>query len=601
METIDRLKKAQNFFALSGITILVFIWFSLSLGTNGLFFTPLIIFSFSLLGTFFGFLFIKTLSFLDIPEKFFLLLFIAIALVSILPSKDTPTVFTGRDQGSIATAAIALAEYHSFSFSIPVAQTFFALHGPGIAQNFPGFFYSKNGELVTQFPLAYTAWLASFFTLFHLNGFAIANCLLFSLSLLSFYFLLRPFLERILAFFGTLLFATSFLPVWFGKFTLTENLALFLFLFLSFSLVQLKQSGRFLYYAAALSAAGIFCFTRIEGYALLIITVVLLARMPSVRHIWKLYPKKSITIPLIIFIITGLETLSTSLPFLITIAKALKNFSVGISASGSELLSTHSPFISLLILFFLYGLLFIFLLGFSGIFLFFKRKEYTLLIPAFLALPTFIYLLFPNITPDHPWMLRRYLPTIYPALVFSTVVGLALLFQKKKSFPLDFPSDLRRRLIFTLIFVGLFVFQASAWWRGLLTWENYKLLEETRDITDSFGPRDLILIEKNVTGSPFTMIAGPLTSLYHKNAVYFFNPEDLQRIDRSLYEHTWLIVPTDQETHWIQSLPEYTLRPNHSFPLGSISLGSLPIDQKTTLHFPEAVPFGNLATVFEIE
>jgi hypothetical protein len=74
METTDRLKKAQNFFTLCGVSVLVFIWFSLLLGANGLFFTPFIIFSFSLLGTLFGFLWIKTISLLDIPEKFFVLL-----------------------------------------------------------------------------------------------------------------------------------------------------------------------------------------------------------------------------------------------------------------------------------------------------------------------------------------------------------------------------------------------------------------------------------------------------------------------------------------------------------------------------------------------
>ena len=233
METTDRLKKAQNFFALSGISVLVLIWSSLSLGANGLFFAPFIIFNFSLVGTLFGFLFARTLSYLDISEKIFILLLVTIAFIGVLPGKDTPTVFTGRDQGSISTAAIALAEYHSFSFSTPVAQTFFAIHEPGIAQNFPGFFYTRNGELLTQFPLAYTAWLASFFSLFHLNGFALANGILSALSLIAFHFLLRQFLSRPLSFIGSLLFATSFLPVWFGKFTLTENLALFLFFFLS--------------------------------------------------------------------------------------------------------------------------------------------------------------------------------------------------------------------------------------------------------------------------------------------------------------------------------------------------------------------------------
>ncbi len=601
METTNHFKKALVFFALSGVSVSAFIWFSLSLGANGLFFTPLIIFNLSLLGTLFGFLFIRMLSYLDLPERFFVLLLVSIALISILPGKENPTVFTGRDQGSIATAAIALSEYHSFSFSIPVARTFSAIHEPGIAQNFPGFFYTDEGNLLTQFPLAYTAWLASFFALFHLNGFAIANSILFALSLISFYFLLRPFLERLLSFIGTLLFATSFLPVWFGRFTLTENLALFLFLFLSFSLVQLKTSGRFVYYASALSAAGMLCFTRIEGFAILFVTLLLISRLPAAQHIWKRYPKKSILIPSALFILTIIEVSSESWPFLTVMMKAAKSFATGIMTSGSALMSTHSPFISLLILFFLYGLILIFFLGFGGILLLLKRKEYTALIPVFLALPTFAYLFFPNITPDHPWMLRRYLPTIYPALMFAAIIGLTLLFQKRKSFPLDFPSDSRHRLIFTLILIGSFVFQMSAWQRGLLTWENHKLLGITRDIADSFGPKDLILIDRNASGSPFAMIAGPLASLYHKNAVYFFDPLDLQKIDRSPYEHVWLITPADQATEWKQALSGYHLRFDRNLAIGSISLGSNPSDRKTPLRFPEVMPFGNASSVFEIE
>lgn len=601
METTDRLKKAQNFFALSGISVLVLIWSSLSLGANGLFFAPFIIFNFSLVGTLFGFLFAKTLSYLDISEKIFILLLVTIAFIGVLPGKDTPTVFTGRDQGSISTAAIALAEYHSFSFSTPVAQTFFAIHEPGIAQNFPGFFYTRNGELLTQFPLAYTAWLASFFSLFHLNGFALANGILSALSLIAFHFLLRQFLSRPLSFIGSLLFATSFLPVWFGKFTLTENLALFLFIFLSLSLIQLRHTGRFLHYAGAISAAGIFCFTRIEGFVLLFISIILMSRMSGARHIWKHYPQKSILLPLLLFILTGAGVLSESLPFLTTIAKAARNFFSEIATSSSALASSHSPFASLFVLFFLYGLLLVFLLGFSGILLFLKKRKYAALIPTLLALPTFAYFLFPNITPDHPWMLRRYLSTLYPTLVFSAIVGLALLFQKKKSFPIAFPKDFRHRFSFTLLLIGLFLFQVPAWWQGLSTWDNTRLLEQTGNIADSFGPRDLILIDRNTSGSPFTMIAGPLSSLYHKNAVYFFNPEDLGKIDRTPYERVWLVVPTRQAVEWKRSLPGYDLRLDRNFTLESAALGSPLSERKTRLCFPGAAPFGNTVSVFEIE
>lgn len=127
------------------------------------------------------------------------------------------------------------------------------------------------------------------------------------------------------------------------------------------------------------------------------------------------------------------------------------------------------------------------------------------------------------------------------------------------------------------------------------------MLEQTGNIADSFGPRDLILIDRNTSGSPFTMIAGPLSSLYHKNAVYFFNPEDLGKIDRTPYERVWLVVPTRQAVEWKRSLPGYDLRLDRNFTLESAALGSPLSERKTRLCFPGTAPFGNTVSVFEIE
>ncbi len=600
MNTDDSLNKAQNFWILAGLSVVVFVWFSVLLGVSGLFFTPLIIFAFSLIGTLFLFLTLKTLSLLDLPEKMFIVLLIGIALISVLPGRDNPSIFTGRDQGSIATAAIALAQHHSFAFALPVVDTFFVLHEPGLAQNFPGFFYTNDGRLLTQFPLAYTAWIGSFFLLFALNGLAIGNAVLLSLSLVSFYLLLRHFVTRFIAFFGSLLFATSFLPVWFAKITLSENLALFLFLLACLALVQFQKSGRFLAYIATLAAVGLFCLTRIEGWAILVITFLILRQLPAAKRLWQRAPKRSLWAPLVLFGFTFLVTIRDSLPFYTIIGKALRDFFLDLTTSGVALASSHSPLVILGTLFFSYGLLLVFLCGFGGIALLIRHRASVALTPFLLALPTFLYLFFPSITLDHPWMLRRYFFTLYPALVFSAVVGLTLFFNTVKTFPLEAPAPLRRRLIFGLLFLGLFLFQWPAWHRGLLTWDNYTLLRQTRTLSESFGPHDLILIDRQATGSPFAMLPGPLTSLEHKNAAYLFDPTDLERLDRTAYEHTWLIIPANDLKKWQEAMPSLSLTPKRQLSFGSIALGDTTIDI-SDLRFPEVTPFGQTNVMLEIE
>ena len=600
MDTPKRLLRANNFFSLASIGIILFSWFALILGVSGIFIFPLIIFGFSLIGTLVVFLLIKTFSLLDFFERISVVALVAIACVSVF-STD-PTVFTGRDQGSIASAAIMLAEQHSFTISLPVADTFFSIYGPGKAYNFPGFFYTNDGHLLTQFPLAYTAWIGSFYLLFDLHGLALANGILFVFSCLSFYFLLRYCTDRFFSFFGSLLFAASFLPVWFIKSTLSENLALFLFIFLSLSLIRLKQTGSFLHYCATLSAIGLFCFTRIEGFLILPLVLILLVRFPRVRHIWRVYPKKSILIPAILFPLTFIATLSDTTPFYITIGKALHNFLSGFNDSVAIIATHSSPLLSLATLFLSYGLILIVLAGFIGIAFLLYRRQYTLLIPTLLALPTFLYFLFPNISPDHPWMLRRYLPTLYPVLVFSTITALALFLSQKKVFPVEISHMKgRHRLLATFFLLGLLAFQGTAWYRALLTYENVGLLEKTEQASQSFGSRDLVLIDRDTTGSNFAMISGPLQTMYHKNAVYFFNPEDLRKIDRSLYERVWLVVPFIKADQWKKDLPDFSLNQKSVLSFGSISLGASSTNTDSPIHFPEITPYNNLAVFFEVE
>ena len=96
----------------------------------------------------------------------------------------TPTIFTGRDQGSISEAAAHLAQNHQITFTTSASEEFFRLYGPGKAENFPGFYYTDDGKLSTQFPLPYTAWLAMLYGVFGVTGFVFANALLFYVTVM---------------------------------------------------------------------------------------------------------------------------------------------------------------------------------------------------------------------------------------------------------------------------------------------------------------------------------------------------------------------------------------------------------------------------------
>ena len=80
--------------------------------------------------------------------------------------------------------------------------------------------------------------------------------------------------------------------------------------------------------------------------------------------------------------------------------------------------------------------------------------------------------------------------------------------------------------------------------------ENGKLQDETRALSESVGPHDLILIDRDATGDPYAIPAGPLRFLFGKNAVYCFNPDDFAKIPKDRYDHIYLLAPVDHLDRW---------------------------------------------------
>lgn len=545
MTKLPSLQKTDTLLALFGLSFVVFGWFALSLALGGLFLFPLIAIGFALFLTLVFFVVWKLLAHASSDLR--LAFVIALLYAVLIGFVSEPTVFSGRDQGSIAEAAYRLAESTELAFSTPASDSFFQIYGPGTALNFPGFAYTKDGYLITQFPISYTAWLGSFVSLFGENGFAIGNALLLFLFLFFFYQLLRLFVHPYYALAGLALALSSFLPSWFAKITLTENLAVFLFTFLVYNLALFFREGKFLFYAGILLSGGLFAFTRIEGFAFLLLALALLAFHPHTRSLFRTYPWKSFVFPVLLFAFFFLRDFFINLPYYKMIGKALIKFLQGFGESVSA--GSQIESLGLGSVFFLYGLLAIALVGLFGMLLFLKEKRFALLLPALIALPTFLYLFHPNITPDHPWMLRRYLFSLFPTLLFSAVVAIALLFSKEKAQPFERPRG--HRLVFaTFVFLGLILLQYPAWSSALLFAEGRGLDEQIAAFSREFSDKDLILVDRQATGDGFMMLSGPGQFLHGKNTVYFFNPYDLPALDTSHFEHVYLLTPADSQSRY---------------------------------------------------
>lgn len=542
---LHHLVKTNTLPTLFGLSFVVFGWFVLSLALAGLFFFPLVAFGSALLFALVLVLVWKIWHFTPTDLRIAsILILLATLLVGIFTE---PTLFSGRDQGSIAEAAYRLATNTELAFSSAVSDSFFEIYGPGTALNFPGFAYTEQGYLITQFPIGYTAWLAGFVSLFGLDGFAIGNTLLFFLSLFFLYQLLRLFVHPYYALAGLVLAITSFLPSWFAKITLTENLALFLFLFLVYNLLLFFREGKFLFYTGILLSGGLLAFTRIEGFAFLLLALMTMAFHPHTRSLFRNYPWKSIVIPGILFTFFFMRDFFINLPYYKMIGKALFKFLRGFSDTALATGASASNSLGLGSIFFLYGFLILALLGFFGILLFLKKKQWLMLLPTLIALPTFLYLFSPNITPDYPWMLRRYLFSIFPSLLFTAVLCIAYLFSHEHKAMLQEPPRGKRLLLVSLLFLGLILLQIPAWNTQFAFAENKGLREQIGAWTEQFSANDLILVDQNATGDGFTMLTGPGQFLFGKNTVYFFNPYDLPALDTSRFERIFLLTPEESQ------------------------------------------------------
>lgn len=461
-----------------------------------------------------------------ISKEFTLIIIIVLAAAIIFSFSATPTIFSGRDQGAISEASIRLAQNHQLEFSTPASGEFFKIYGTGKALNFPGFYYADDGNLITQFPLPYISWLGIFYSLFGMAGLIIANAVLFFIFALSFYFLGRLFMESLPSLALLILALISFSFFWFFKFTLSENMALALIWFAALQLIIFLKEFKTFNYFILLSAAGLLVFTRVEGFAILAMSAIILTANKNARNFISADKLKRIAIPFVSFIIILTAAFFVNFSFFKEMGKVIIHNSAGVQDFvGSEIYTLK--------VFTIYGIIQFLILGMMGIIYLLRKKEYLKLAPFFLILPVFLYLIDSNISSDHPWMLRRYVFAVLPALIFYSVLLLHSQFYHSK------------KIIFWAVLILLFALNIPLFSRYAFFSENKNLLAQTEEISRIFSDNDLILVDRLASGDGWTMVSGPLSFLYGKQTVYFFNPEDFAKLDLSKFGKIYLITPEE--------------------------------------------------------
>lgn len=518
----------------------IFGWLAL-LGTLFDFFHAWIFIAYSILfGGYFFFSLVKKRRVLRFSVDFVVANILILLTVFVFSLFVTPTVFSGRDQGSISNAAINLAQNHQLEFSTPASREFFSIYGKGKALNFPGFYYTESGNLTTQFPLGYISWLASFYSVFGLNGLIIANAACLYLFLLSLYMIGKMLLKMRYALILMVFSITSFSFVWFFKFTLSENLTLALLWTMILSVLYLSKEPDKKVFSLYLLTSSLLVFTRIEGYAFLATSAIFLATHKNLRE-FAMQNKRALLASAAFFVLALLANFSKTIPFFTEIGKVILNFMPDfqeVSEKGSSSLASSA--FRMIQIHTLYGLSLFMLLGSLGILRSLWEKSKTVLIPLFVAFPSLIYIVDSNISSDHPWMLRRFSFAVLPLFIFYTTYFLKFLFERNKQssrHPI-FWKYVARALSIVIVLINLNSFSRFAFYS-----EDQRLLEQTKELGQKFSPDDLVLVDRLASENGWSMITGPMQTLLGRQAVYLTNPADLEKIDLNKFKNVYLITP----------------------------------------------------------
>lgn len=453
--------------------------------------------------------------------------------------------FSGRDEGSYANAAVYLAKFHSLNFHLPILEHFNAVGAAHQSLNFPGFVI-KNGQLSSQFSPAYFVWLAPFYAISNtVNSFPFANGILILGGGIGFYLLVRLFASRWVATAGLFALMFNFLFIWFPRFTFSENLAFFLFSNLVYFLYLFRQTNITSYLYPVIAILAVFPLARPEGWWLMAATVFLVAYWHKKELISISKEKIKILAPMAFF---GLLFSSLAIVSQFPIYKRLirdwlkwpstsNNYSEVMQGNVSVFniqeiigatLPSYEKFFYFLRVEWNYGILFFGMVSTVAVLLYFfyrgenkfSKKILNLVgIAAFLSFPFFGAFFSPQISSDHPWMLRRFFFVVLPCGVLASLIIIlawARRFSLKKS-PVAIPFILAVLLIPSVYASSYFlIFRTDTERREVLA-----------KIAATYDQGDYLFLSREASGDGWHMWSEPLSSVYSKNSTYVYSPQNV--------------------------------------------------------------------------
>jgi hypothetical protein len=548
MESQEKKLNRHKLSSFLGIYFLSLNLFGIALAMFGFFYASLILL-YVLLGLlFFVYLVLdKKLDF-EISRHFLAIFLVSICLAILFSRFFVPTIFSGRDQGTYSETAIRLTQNHSPEFSSTASKELFKIYGPGEALNYPGFDYKTNGNLTTHFLLGYSVWLAIFYSFFSLNGFAIANAVSFVIFLIYFYLLANFYLGKNKSLIAFAMVITSFIFSWFFKFTLSENLALAIIFFGIYQFVLFLKNSEKIYLFASLFSFFVLLFVKIEALAFLVVlfSIFYFKFGKNKKTLKSIFNKNFVSVSTVLLIIYLWNFISNISYYKIFAKGFLHSFS-GLGSASDVPVGFFTGIFYTMKIFSIYGLLAYVIIAVIGLLYCLKLKKYEILIPFFVLIPSFIYIVQPSISSDHPWMLRRFLFSIIPICILYTVIFLNY--------------SLKRKSLFYLFSFLLIAANIAVSIPYIFSEENKGLLEQVQPISRSFSEKDLVFVDQKATGDGFLMMTGPMSFLYNKQAVYFINPSDVEKIDRSKFSNIYFIIPDDNLGLYEKSGLISTLRP----------------------------------------
>jgi len=441
----------------------------------------------------------------------------------------TPTIYGGRDEGSLSTAAFLINQSHGLTFSAPLFNDFGKIYGEGKALNFPGFFYQEKNEkfvLKSQFLPGYPVYLANFARPHYFFLIKFSNVLPLLIFALSFYLVVKQLIPSTkFAALALLVLLTSVPLNILFKSTLSEIFFAALLWPALYFLIKYFSSKKDYYLFLTFLALFPAFFTRVETLGIFAALILILI---AYRH--RLFSQAGFQK----ILLTALALLALDIVlfnnFFVQTGKAfvesLLKIGSGSSVTGS--FSSGQKIVYIFQIFYLYNLLPLFFFALAAIFKSIVKRKNKLLLPLFFLGITAIYLVMPNISLDHPWLLRRFVFSVIPLMILYTVIFVYYYLR---------PTRWRQIILIILIATNLLM---SA---PFIIFSPYQQLERQTAALASFLPENsLLLVSQQSSGSGWTLLSEPLRTVFHQSAVYFFNPNDYAKIDQNKYRHIYLLT-----------------------------------------------------------